>query len=78
MKFLSLFTHIHVVPNLYEFLSYVEHARRYFKNAGIQTLDETVWTTMKVNRDQQLFVLQNIFFCVQNKIETHTGLERHE
>jgi len=23
-------------------------------------------------------IFQNIFFCVQKKIETHTGLEQHE
>uniref|UniRef100_A0A8C2HWA9 rRNA 2'-O-methyltransferase fibrillarin n=1 Tax=Cyprinus carpio TaxID=7962 RepID=A0A8C2HWA9_CYPCA len=28
---LSSFTHPHVIPNLYELLSYVEHNRRYFK-----------------------------------------------
>ncbi len=36
--------------------------------------------TIEVNGDQQLLVwiLQNIFFCVQNMKETHTGLERHK
>ncbi len=24
------------------------------------------------------FNLQNVYFCVQNKKETHTGLEQHE
>ncbi len=27
MKMFSSFTHPHVIPNLYEFLSYVEHKR---------------------------------------------------
>ncbi len=31
MNILSSFTHPHVVLNLYEFLSYVEHKRRYFE-----------------------------------------------
>ncbi len=31
MKILSSFTRPHVVTNLYEFLSYVEHKRRYFE-----------------------------------------------
>ncbi len=31
MKMLSSFTHPHVIPNLYKFLSYVEHKRRYFE-----------------------------------------------
>ncbi len=29
MKMLSSFTHPHVIPKLYEFLSYVEHKIRY-------------------------------------------------
>ncbi len=37
---------------------------------------------MEVNGDQQLFWFvknfHNIFFCVQHKKETYTGLERHE
>ncbi len=36
------------------------------------------FSTMEVNGDQQLFGSSNIFFCVQHKKETHTGLERHE
>ncbi len=31
MKILSSFTHLHVVTNMYTFLSYVEHKRRYFE-----------------------------------------------
>ncbi len=31
MNILLSFTHPHVVPNLYEFLSYVEHKIRYFE-----------------------------------------------
>jgi len=31
MKIVSSFTHHHVVPNLYEFLSSVEHKSRYFE-----------------------------------------------
>ncbi len=63
MKILSSFTHPRVIPNLYKFLSYVEHKRRYF--------EEFRWTkkllapidfhcrernTMKVNGDHQLFL----------------------
>ncbi len=33
--------------------------------------------TMEVNGEDCL-ALQNIFFCVQHKKETYTGLERHE
>ncbi len=39
MKILSSFTHPHVIPNLYKFLSYVEHKRRYF---------EEFWWTKKL------------------------------
>jgi len=31
MKILSSFTHLRVVPNLYEFLTSAEHKRRYFE-----------------------------------------------
>ncbi len=34
MTILSSFTHPHVVPNLYKFLSYVDHKRRYFEEFG--------------------------------------------
>ncbi len=35
--------------------------------------------TMEVNPAVWFFkILQNIFFCVQHKKETYTGLERHE
>ncbi len=30
MKIVSSFTHFHVIPNLYTFLSYVEHKIIYF------------------------------------------------
>ncbi len=36
--FMSLFTHSHVVPNLYSFLSCAEHKRRYFEECGNQTV----------------------------------------
>ncbi len=55
MNILSSFTHPHVIPNLYEFLSYAEHKIRYsfvsevfsplvmlnimLKNTGNQTVD---------------------------------------
>ncbi len=43
MKMLSLFAHPHVVPNLYEFLYYVEHKEDILKNAGNQTVDGPCW-----------------------------------
>lgn len=32
MKILLLFTHLQVVPNLYEFISSAQHKRRYFED----------------------------------------------
>jgi len=69
MKILSTFTHPQVVANLYEFLSSAEHKGRY-----------TV-CTKEVNGAKQLLVpnfSQNISLCVQQKKETHTGLQQLE
>jgi len=66
MKILSTFTHPQVVANLYEFLSSAEH--------------NTV-CTKEVNGAKQLSVpnfSQNISLCVQQKKETHTGLQQLE
>ncbi len=45
-------------------------------------LQSISFPTMEVSGDQQLFfsskILQNIFFYVQHKKETYTGLEGHE
>jgi len=58
------FTHPHVVPNLYEFLSSSEHKRRYFYEVdGYRKLVTNI--------------LQNIFL-IQQKKDTHTGLEQSE
>ncbi len=49
--------------NLYEFLSLA------------------VWkNTIEVNGFHQLFgyILQNLFFCVEQKKKIHTGLEQHQ
>ncbi len=42
--------------------------------------NSTEKNTMEVNGYQKLFanILQNIFFCAQQKIEIHTGLKQHE
>jgi len=37
MKILSVFTHPHVVPNLYEFICSGEHKGRYLKECFNQT-----------------------------------------
>ncbi len=88
MTILSPFTRPHVFPNLCKFLYYAERIRRYFKEfwrtkqllVPIDFHSREI-NTMEVNGDHQLFdysILQNIFFYVQQKRETHTGLEQHE
>ncbi len=36
MKILPSFTHTHIIPNLYDSFSVVEHTRKYFKKVGNQ------------------------------------------
>ncbi len=65
----SPFTHPHVVPNLYKFLSYVEHKIYFEPNSSTLTSivgKEILWNTM-----------EEIFY-VQHKRENHTSLEQHE
>jgi len=80
-----LFTHPQVVANLYEFLSSAEHKGRYFEerlepNSCLAPLTSIVEknNTMEVNGAKVPMVLQNIFHCVQQKKETHTGLQQLE
>ncbi len=62
MKIQSSFNHLHVVPNLYEFLSNPEHKKIYFeecwysKNSWWSPLiTKYLYPSIEVNRDQQLF-----------------------
>ncbi len=88
MKMLSSFTHPHVVPNLYEFLSYAEHKRWYseefwrtkqllipidFRSVERNTMESTETINCLITS-----IPQNILFYVKHKKETHTSLERHE
>jgi len=73
---LSSVTHPQVVANLYEFLSSAEHKERYFEerlepNSCLAPLTSIV-NTMEVNGAKDPIVLQNIFFCVHKRKETHT------
>ncbi len=84
MKILSLFTP-HVVPNLYKFPFYVEHKRRYFEepNSWWSSLTSIVGKEMLLKSMGTInclitSILQNIFFYVRHKKDTHTGLEQHE
>ncbi len=63
MEILSSFTHTQVFPNLYEFLSSIEHKKRYSEECN-QTVDGSHWLlmvcvwvggNMEINRDQKLF-----------------------
>uniref|UniRef100_A0A8C2IHP2 SAC domain-containing protein n=1 Tax=Cyprinus carpio TaxID=7962 RepID=A0A8C2IHP2_CYPCA len=72
-----------VVPNLYEFLSSVEHKRRYLEECSKQlavAIDLHIMEkiTVKVNGCLVTKTPQNIFFCVQQKKGTLTGLQRRE
>ncbi len=84
MKTWSSFTHPHVIPNLFKFLSYVEHKRRYFE------IPNSCWSPLisigsKILRKSMgtincliTSILQNTFFYVQHKLETRTGLDMRE
>ncbi len=84
MKTWSSFTHPHVIPNLFKFLSYVEHKRRYFEvpnscwspliSIGSKILRKSMGTINCLITS----ILQNTFFYVQHKIETRTGLDTRE
>jgi len=68
--------HPQAVSNLFEFLSSAEHKGRYFEelwNWNFATIDFLLWESMVPNNCLIPIVLQNIFFCVQQKKETHTG-----
>ncbi len=63
MKIQSSFTHLHVVPNLYEFLSNAEHKKIFWRMLVLKkTVNGPHWLqlsiyipSIEVNRDQQLF-----------------------
>ncbi len=66
MKILSSFTHLHVIPNLYDFLFNVEHKIRYFEEfwrtkqslVPINFQSKEI-NTKEVNGDRQLFDCQH-------------------
>jgi len=78
MEIMSSFKHHQVVSNLFEFLYFAEHyfAEDILKNVSNQTpLTSTVFIVcicLVTN------FLQNIFFCVQQRKETHQGLKQLE
>jgi len=82
MKNLLSFTHPRVVAKLYEFLSSAENKGRYFEerlepNSCLAPLTSIVekkilWKSIVP------IVFQKIFVCVQQKKETHTGMQQLE
>ncbi len=71
MYILSLFTHFHVVPNLYESISSVERKGLFLKNACNQ----------KVVRSHSIEINKNLWLATFFKtpsFETQTGLEKLE
>ncbi len=74
MKIVSSFTQPHVIPNLYEFLSYAEHKGRYFELLVPIDFHSRERNTMAVNRDHQPFDYQHSSKYLLYKKETNTGL----
>ncbi len=83
MKILS-FTHPQVVPNLYECLCSAEHKGRYSEecekqsSSGAPVFFFLLWKSMVPQNSLITNFLQNIFLCVQQNKDIHTGLERLE
>ncbi len=85
MKILSPFTHPQVVPNLYECLCSAEHKGRYSEECGKQSSSGApltsivffflLWKSMVPQNSLITNFLQNIFLCVQQNKDIHTGLE---
>ncbi len=86
MKILSSFTHPHVVPNLYECVCSAEHKGRYSEECRKQSssgapltsivfLFLLLWKSMVPQNSLITNFLQNIFLCVQQDKDIHTGLE---
>ncbi len=83
MNILSLITHPRVVPNLYKFLSYVEHKEDILKSQAVFPIDfySIYFPTVEVNGTIHCSITSiflNIFFYVEHKKETNTVLEWHE
>ncbi len=77
-----------VIPNLYEFLCYAEHKGRYFEESLYPGCFGTPltsivgkkirWKSMVPQNCSVSHILQNIFLCVQQNKDIHTGLEQLE
>ncbi len=79
MKIWSLFSYPYFIPNLSYFISFAEHKHKYLEKciSGLlcpynesQTSPVLIWTPLTFSK--------NIFFCILQNKESHTGLEQHE
>ncbi len=75
MKIVSSFTHPHDVPNLYEFLSFVVHKRRYLRMLVIKQLMVPIdfhsisFPTMEVMfSSSEFFKISSFVFNIKNKL----------
>ncbi len=85
IKILSLFTHPQVVPNLYECLCSAENEGRYSEECEKQSSSGApltsivffvlLWKSMVPQNSLVTNFLQNIFLCVWQNKDIHTGLE---
>ncbi len=85
MKFMSSFTHPQIVPNLYECICSAEHKGRYSEECEKQSISGApltsivffflLWKSMVPQNSLVTNFLQNIFLCVRQNKEIHTGLE---
>ncbi len=83
MTILSSFTHSQIVPTLYECLYSAEHREDILKNVETERfwgiIDVVVFLSYyEVNDAPNSLItnfLQNIFLCVQQNKDIHTGLE---
>ncbi len=75
MTILSLFTHPHVVSNLYDFI-YSGVTKEYILKNDSTVFVHTVKVSVVQNNYCKNFL--NIFFCVPQNNEMHKGLEWHK
>ncbi len=85
MKILSEFANPQVVPNLYECLCSAERKGRYSEECGKQSSSGApltsivfvflLWKSLVPQNSLVTNFLQNIFFCVRQNKDIHTGLE---
>ncbi len=79
LKILSSFTLPQVVPDLYECLCSAEHKGRYSEECGEKSSSGSIffllWKSMVPQNILVTNFLQNIFLCVRQNKDIHTGLE---